>query len=124
MLLLIFTYLYIFIFLLFFIHFFLYCCCYVAVEEPSLRILLLCTRTIRCTKSNSGCDSGLSVGASGGNRVDLLLFGTALSSTEEHWSQVSSELLRNAVSASLGWEHRISSTSMYPRWFYPKLLLV
>ena len=35
---------------------FLYCC-YVVVEEPNLRIVLLCTCTIRCNKSNSDSDS-------------------------------------------------------------------
>ena len=32
---------YIFVFVLIFIYFIMYCCCYVAVEEPSLRIVLL-----------------------------------------------------------------------------------
>ena len=39
----------------FYIDFILYCCCYVAVEEPSLRIVLVCT--IRCDKSHSDSDS-------------------------------------------------------------------
>ena len=38
MLLLIFTY---FLHLAYLIYFIFYCCCYVAVEEPSLRVLLL-----------------------------------------------------------------------------------
>ena len=43
----IFTYLYLLI---------LYFCCYVAVEEESLRTLLLCTCTIRRNKRDSGSD--------------------------------------------------------------------
>ena len=35
--------LFLFIWFLIFIYFILYCCCYVNVEEPSLRFLLLCT---------------------------------------------------------------------------------
>ena len=54
MLLFIFTYLK---FLLIFIYVILYCCCYVPVEEPSLRTLLLFTCIIRCNKINSESDS-------------------------------------------------------------------
>ena len=39
------------------IYFILYYCCgYLAVEEPRLRIVLLCTCTTRCNKSHSDSD--------------------------------------------------------------------
>ena len=46
-----------FLVVLIFIYSILYCCCSVAVVEPSLRPLLLCTCTIRCNKYNSDSDS-------------------------------------------------------------------
>ena len=44
-----------------------YCYCYVAVEEPSLRKVLLCTCTIRCNKSHSDSERTVST-------LEMLLF--------------------------------------------------
>ena len=37
------------------VYFILYCCCYVTVEDLSLRVLPVCT--MRCNESNSDSDS-------------------------------------------------------------------